>query len=135
MGKTTKSYVTTPLSISFPWAREGKPLALSLNTLKYSKCVPYSSLSISPVMHLFQCTQCACGALQNCPLFCIEYMYFPIFLQISSFSSKRKVQNSTPSFQFITPGRELTQKSMKSMKFQHLQLLKETKFGPHLIYS
>ena len=77
-----------------------------LNTLKYSKCIPLSSLSISSTTHLFQCTQCACGALQNCPLFCIEYMYSPIFPQILSFSSKRKAWNSAPWFQFVTPGRE-----------------------------
>ena len=130
MGKTIKSYATVPLSISFPWEREGKPLTSSLKTY-----IPLSSLSISPATHLFQCTQCTCGTLLNCPLFCIEYMYFSILSVNLSFSSNRKAGNSAPSFQFITSGRGLTQKSMKSTKFQHFQLQKEMKFGPHQIYS
>ena len=39
--KTIKSYATIPLPISFPWAKEGKPQAPSLNTLKYSKVHPF----------------------------------------------------------------------------------------------
>ena len=38
--KQSKVMLQNPLSISFPWAREGKPLASSLNTLKYSKVHP-----------------------------------------------------------------------------------------------
>ena len=57
--------------------------------------------------HLFRCTQCAGGTLQNCPLlYCIQYMYFPIFLQILRFSSNRKAWNSAPLFQFVTQGQE-----------------------------
>ena len=93
-GKTIKSYATIPLSISFPWAREGKPQAYSLKHFNTQKCIPLSSLSISQVTHLFQCTQCACGALQSCPLFCIDYTYFPIFFhefQAFSVTERHKI--------------------------------------------
>ena len=63
--------------------------------------------------------------------YCIQYMYSPNFWQISSFSSNRKAQNSAPSFQFMTPEQRIHQKSIKPVKFQHFQLPKETKFGPH----
>ena len=133
--KQSKIKATIPLSISFPWAREGKPQTPSLNTLNTQKYIPLSSLSISPMMHLFWHTQNTCGTLQNCPIVCIKCMYFSIFPWILSFYSNKKAWNAAPSFQFMTPGRELTQKSMKSIKFQHFQLLKEMKFGPHQNYS
>ena len=112
----------------------GSLLPSSLKALKYSKCAPLSDLSINPVTHLFQHTQCICGALQNCPLFLHWIHVFSHFFPwILSFSSNRKVQNSAPSFHFATPGREFTQKSTQSTKFQHFQLLKEMKFRPHQI--
>ena len=64
--------------------------------------------------------------------YCIQYMYSSNFPQISSISSNRKAQNSVPSFQFVTPEQRIHQKSTKPAKFQ---LLKETKFGPHLFHS
>ena len=43
-------------------------------------------------------------------------------------------QNLELSFQFMTSGRELTQKSMKPTKFQYFQLQKDMKFGPSCIF-
>ena len=62
-------------------------------------------------------------------------MYFPeIISQNSSFSSNRKAKNSELSFQFMTPGRELAQKSMKPMKFQNFYLQKTWNSDPAIYF-
>ena len=135
MGKSIISYATNPTTYLFSLGKGGEASSLFKNfkilkehPSEWSFHNPSKKLvSVHPV-YLWHTTKIV-------QLFCIEYMYFPIFPQILSFSSNRKAQNSAPSFQFMTPGRELTQKSTKSTKFQHFQLLKEMKLGPHQNYS
>ena len=45
-------------------------------------------------------------------------------LRILHLSSNRREWNSAPPFQFVSPGRELIQKSIKSMNFQHFHTQK-----------
>ena len=123
LGKKLKSYATiAPLSIfSLGKDRETLMPQTLLKTLKISQ----SALSNQPL----QCTsldlQCVCDALQNCPIFAKFHVYSP---QISHLSSNRREQNSAPPFQFMTPGRELIQKSTKSINFQHFHILKVMNF-------
>ena len=60
-----KSYATIPLSISFSWAWEGSLWPSSLK--KYQKCTSLITSHQTLKTHLFRCTQCADGPLQNYP--------------------------------------------------------------------
>ena len=54
--------------------------------------------------------------------------------QNSSFSSNRKTQNSELSFQFVTSGRELTQKSMKPTNSSISSLRKTQNLDPAVYF-
>ena len=101
----------------------------SLKALKYLKVCLSNSTLLNPKDALIQTHPVHYKIVHLLTAFnpCI----FPIFPQILSFSSNRKAQNLAPSFQFVTPGKGTHSKSTKPMKFQHLQLPKETKFRPH----
>ena len=49
MGK--KSYATIPLSISFPWAWEGKPPVFFFKNFKIPKVHPSDSIPLNPKRH------------------------------------------------------------------------------------
>ena len=123
MGKKLKSYATLPSYRSFLLGKGGKLLHLNA-----SKNFKTSQSALSDHKSL-QCTcldpQCVCDTLQNCPFFAKLHVYS---LQILYLSSNRREQNSAPLFQFVTPHRELTEKSMKPTNFQHIHTQKVTNF-------
>ena len=86
-------------------------------------------------MHLFLIHPVPMAHYKIVHCFCIEYTFvFSHFSpQILSFFSSRKAWNSTPSFMFMTPGREITQKSMKAQNSSISSPPKEMKFGTHQI--
>ena len=128
-----KSYATIPLSISFPWAWEGK---LPVSFFKSFK-IPKVHLSDETLkMPLFRCTQCAYGALQNCPqITAFNTCILQIFGKFQAFPVTKRHKILHHHFSLWLQSRESTKKSTKPMKFQHFQLPKETKFGPHLFHS
>ena len=122
--KKLKSYATNaPLSI-FSLGK-GRETLMPQNLLKSFK-VLHSALSDQKPL---QCTsldlQCVCDTLQKLSICSKLHVHSP---QISHFSSNRREQNSAPPFQFVTPGRELIQKSTKSMNFRHFHTQKVTNF-------
>ena len=76
-----------------------------------------------------QCTsldlQCVCTHFKIVQLFKITCTFSPKILHLSS---NRREENSAPPFQFVTPGRELIQKSTKSTNFQHFHTPKVMNF-------
>ena len=119
LGKKLKSCATiAPLSIfSLGKGRETLIPQALLKTLKYCKV----HFLIDPYNDL----QCVCHALQNCPILQKFHVYSPRILHLSS---NRREQISAPPFQFMTPGRELIQKSTKSTNFQHFHTPKVMNF-------
>ena len=111
-GKKLKSYATLPRYLSFLLGKGGKLLHLnSSKSFKTSQSVLSDHKSLQ---HTCLDPQCICDTLQNCPFLQKLHVYSP---QILHLSSNRREQNSALPFQFTTPGRELTQKSMKPMNF------------------
>ena len=127
MGKSSKVMPQLPHYPSFLLGKGGK--LLHLNPVKNIK----TSQSVLSDHKSLQCTcldhQCLCDTLQNCPLFAKLHVYS---LQILHLSSNRREQSSAPPFQFVTPGRELTQKSIKPTNFEHFYTQKVTNFSDQI---
>ena len=131
MGKTVKSYATSPGIYPFSLGKRGEACSLFFKNFKIFKRA--SLLVVFPYAQQHTCFDAPSVPVVHYKIvhcFALNTCIFPISLQILSFSSNRKAQNSAPSFQFMTPGNKFIQKSMKSTKFQHFQLQKETKFRP-----
>ena len=123
LGKKLKSYATiAPLSIfSLGKGRETLIPQTLLKTLKYCKVCFLSN----PYNALVKTSSVSGMHYKIVQLFKITCTFS---LQISHLSSNRRERNSAPPFQFVTPGRELIQKSTKSMNFQHFHTPKVTNF-------
>ena len=112
----------------FSWEREGNSYAS--NPIKNFKNIANALSDQDPL----QCTSLDLQCVFDTPQivrFCKLHVYS---LQILHLSSNRRERNSAPPFQFMTPGRECTQKSMKSMNFQHFHTQKVMNFSDHTIF-
>ena len=106
--------------------------SLQPSSLNHIKCAPLSDLSINPVMHLFWHTQCACGTLQNCPVFCIwTHVFFHFFHKFWTFPVTERHEILHHHFSSWFQAENSLSCSMKSMKFQLPQ--KKMKFRPYQI--
>ena len=124
LGKKLKSYATIVLLSIFSLGK-GRETLMPQTLLKTLKILQSVLSDQKPLQRTSLDLQCICDTLSKLSIFAKLHVYSPQNLHLSS---NRREQNSAPPLQFTTPGRELIQKPMKNMNFQHFHTQKVMHF-------